>query len=91
MGLRVATDADKPAEPKTLIEAIESGTYLEVLEAQRREMVSVLKETKGPALAALHRQIGIASKEISQLRASAKQEADEDAEVADEAFDPKAV
>jgi hypothetical protein len=90
--LRVATDADAAkAKPKTLAEAAEGGTYLEILVAQRREMIRDVKDVTGPAKAALHRQIGITSKEIAALQAEAEQEATEDAEVADEAFDPEAL
>lgn len=89
--LRVATVADTPAKPKTLVEAVESGTYLEILTAQRRQMVEDVKSTTGPALAALHRQIALHSKEIAGLEAAADQEAAEDAEVADEAFDSEAI
>lgn len=90
--LRVVTDDDAPpAKPKTLIEAVESGTYLEILMAQRRQMVADLAAEKGPALAALHRQIALHSKEIASLQAAARQEAGEDGEVADEAFDASAV
>lgn len=89
--LRVATEADKPAKPKTLAEAVEGGTYLEILTAQRRQMVVDVSSATGPALAALHRQIALHSKEIASLEASAKQEADESAEVADEAFTAEAL
>lgn len=90
--LRVATPADAlPAKPMTLAEAVESGTYLEILKAQRRQMVADVKEANGPALAALHRQIALHSKEIAALDSAAEQEAAEDAEVADEAFDAEAL
>lgn len=90
--LRVATAADaKPAKPLTLAEAVESGTYLQVLEAQRRQMVRDVADATGPALAALHRQIALHSKEIAALQAEANQEAAEDAEVSDEAFDAQAL
>lgn|SRR5690606_5608044 len=83
---------DPPPPPKTLSEAVESGTYLEVLLAQRRQMVSDVATEKGPALAALHRQIALHSKEIASLQAAAKQEADERDEVTeDEPFDASAV
>ncbi len=97
MALRVATPADAEAEkakrqkPLTLSEAVESGTYLQILSAQRRQMIADLSDAKGPALAALHRQIALHSKEIAQLEAAAKQEADESAEVDDEAFDASAI
>ena len=92
--LRVATEADKPTEPKTLAEAVESGTYLEILRAQRRQMVTDVANTTGPALAALHRQIALHSKEIATLETAADAEAQEVArsgEVADEAFDASAI
>ena len=90
--LRVATEADaKPLKPLTLAEAVESGTYLEILQAQRRQMVADVKDATGPALAALHRQIALHSKEIAALLVAAKEEADESAEVPDEAFDAEAL
>lgn len=91
--LRVVTEADAKAvaKPKTLAEAIEGGTYLEVLVAQRREMIRDVKDVTGPAKAALHRQIALCSKEIAALQAEAEQEATEDAEVADEAFNAEAL
>lgn len=92
--LRVASEADTPTPstpPKTLIEAVESGTYLEILVAQRRQMVTDLSDANGPALAALHRQIALHSKEIASLKAAAEQEASEDGDVPDQAFDASAV
>lgn len=90
--LRVATEADAtPAKPLTLAEAVESGTYLEILVAQRRQMISDVAAVNGPAKAALHRQIALTSKEIAALQAEEEQEASEDAEVADEEFDTEAL
>lgn len=94
--LRVATEADAKAaaakvKPKSLMEAIEDGTYLEILVAQRREMIRDVRDVTGPAKAALHRQIALCSKEIAALQAEAEQESAEDAEVADEAFDAEAL
>jgi len=93
--LRVAAKGEKPPapeKPKTLSEAVESGTYLEILMAQRRQMVTDLSTTTGPALAALHRQIALHSKEIASLQAEAEQEAIEnDHRTEDEAFDASAV
>ena len=87
--LRVATDADaKPPRPKTLVEAVDEGSYLEILIAQRRQMICDVAEVSGPAKAALHRQIGQHSKEIAALKVVAEQEAAED-EVPDEPFDPE--
>ena len=92
--LTVADETAKPVKvkPKTLTEAVESGTYLEVLVAQRRQMVDDVKAATGPALAALHRQIALHSKEIAALQLAAAQEAAESVdEVADEAFDVSAL
>jgi hypothetical protein len=68
--LRAVGPDEKPvvkAKPKTLTEAIETGTYLEILEAQRRAIVRALPEAQGPASAALHRQLSLLSKEIETL------------------------
>ena len=68
--VRVVSPDEKPPDPpklKTLIEAIESGSYREILLAQRREIASALPEEKGPAKAALHRQLSLISKEIETL------------------------
>lgn len=93
--LRVAKSDEKPPtpeKPKTLSEAVESGTYLEILMAQRRQMVLDVKDERGPARAALHRQIALHSKEIASLQAEAEQEAVENGHrTEDEKFDASAV
>jgi hypothetical protein len=61
-----------PAKPKTLIDAIENGSYLEILLAQRREIAAALPDEKGPAKAALHRQLSLISKEIETLEAAGR-------------------
>ena len=70
--LRAVTEKDVPAKPKTLVEAIESGDYLEILRAQRRDIAKDLPDERGPAKAALHRQLALISKEIEALEASAQ-------------------
>jgi len=86
--LRVATPDDTPPRPKTLVEAIESGDYLEILRAQRREIAASLPEEKGPAKAALHRQLALISKEIAAIEAGAVDGEDSvAAETRDEAWD----
>jgi hypothetical protein len=68
--LRAVGPDEKPAvkaKPKTLSEAIETGSYLEILKAQRRAIVRALPEAQGPAAAALHRQVSLLSKEIETL------------------------
>lgn len=88
MALRVATEADKPARPKTLLEAIEAGDYREILLAQRREIAASLPEERGPAKAALHRQLALISKEIETLDAAALDDPESvAASTADEAWD----
>lgn len=93
--LRTVKPGEKPAapdKPKSLSEAVESGTYLEILLAQRRQMVDDVKDERGPARAALHRQIALHSKEIASLQAEAEQEAIEnDHRTEDEEFDASAV
>jgi len=91
--LRVATEDDaKPAKPLTLAEAIESGPYVEILRAQRRQMVADLANAAGPALAALHRQIALHSKEIAAIEAHGEDDEESaNAEVEDGHFDASAV
>lgn len=90
--LRAAEEGEAPPKPKTLAQAIQGDSYLDILLAQRRQMVVDLADAKGPALAALHRQIALHSKEIAALQAAAKTEADEGAESAqDEAFTAEAL
>lgn len=66
----VAPDERPPVKLKTLAEAVEGGDYLEILLAQRREIVTSLPNEKGPAKAALHRQLSLISKEIVSLESS---------------------
>lgn len=92
--LSVVTDESIPApkkKPMTLADAAESGTYLEILVAQRREMIREVGDVTGPAKAAMHRQIALHSKEIAALQVEEQQEANENEDVADEAFDSTAI
>lgn len=89
--LRAVEPGESPAvEVLTLDEAIERGSYLQILVAQRKQMVGDLPDTKGPALAALHRQISLVSKEIETLQ-SRPQEDDPVAQVEDGKFDAAAI
>jgi hypothetical protein len=91
--LRAVAPDEKP-EPKilTLAEAVETGDYRLILIAQRREIAQAIPEEKGPAKAALHRQLSIIAKELEALEANAKQEAIENAGPAqDEAWDSEAI
>lgn len=56
-----------PADPITLLEAISHGSYLDILKAQRRDIVASLPEEKGQARATLHRHLRDISKEIDVL------------------------
>ena len=86
--LRVATEKDTPKKPKTLVEAIEAGDYREILLAQRREIAASLPDERGPAKAALHRQLALISKEIEALDAATQTGPDAVvAETSDEAWD----
>lgn len=93
--LRVATTADKPVKPKkplTLAEAIETGTYEDILRAQRRDAVKALPSLVGPAVAAMHRQIQQLSKEIEGLEAAKTEGTDigEAIDTPDEEYDAEA-
>lgn len=85
----------KPEKPKTLAEAIESGTYLEILQAQRRQVVEDIPKANAAPLAALHRTLRELSKEIAQLEELERQKGGEDAEgdaaAADEPWDAEAL
>lgn len=67
--LRVATDGDAPPKPKSLIEAAAGGDYREMLVAQRHDIARSLQDpdTKGPARAALHRQLSLVAKELRMM------------------------
>lgn len=56
-----------PVKLRSLSEAVAAGDYLEILKAQRRDIVASLPDEKGPAKAALHRQLSIISKEVQTL------------------------
>lgn len=88
-----ALDANEapPRPPLTLNEAIELGSYLEILRAQRREVVDALPSEKGPALAALHRQLSLLSKEIASLELKDADDTEGGADVDDEEFDAAAI
>lgn len=91
--LRAVAADEVPEPPKilTLDEAIASGDYLQILLAQRRDMASALPNEKGPALAALHRQLSIISKEIEALQSRDSDEAEGGANVKDGEFDAAAI
>ena len=91
--LRAVAPDEAPEKPKllTLAEAVEGGDYLQILLAQRREIASSIPDEKGPAKAALHRQLSIVSKEIEGLEARAEEEAEDAEVVGDEEWDEEAI
>lgn len=91
--LRAVKPGEAPEKPRilTLSEAIESGDYLQILLAQRREIVRDLPEEKGPAKAAMHRQLSMLSKEIEALTSRDSDEAEGGANVEDGEFDAAAI
>ena len=86
-----AGEVPEPPKIMSLDEAIASGEYLEILLAQRRAMAASLPEEKGPALAALHRQLSIISKEIELLTSRESDESEGGADVEDGKFDAEAI
>lgn len=89
-----AVSPDETPEPVKILsldEAIASGDYLQILLAQRRAMADALPNEKGPALAALHRQLSIISKEIAALQSRDSDEAEGGANVEDGEFDAEAI
>lgn len=87
-----ADEKPAPSKPLTLMEAVETGDYRTILVAQRREIAAALPDEKGPAKAALHRQLSLIAKELEALDAKAKQEAHEDVELGgDQPWDEAAI
>jgi hypothetical protein len=92
--LRVVGADEVPAGKrrlKSLAQAVASGSYLEILQAQRQDIVRSLPDEKGPAKAALHRQLRDISKEIEHLELGAFSEASVIASTPDEKFDETSV
>ncbi|MGH3536555.1 MAG: hypothetical protein ACRDQG_17830 [Pseudonocardiaceae bacterium] len=63
-------EQSKPKPVRSLSDAIEHGSYEDVLVWQRKAAVESLSDLGGPALAAMHRQIASLSKEIESVRAA---------------------
>jgi hypothetical protein len=91
--LRAVAADEVPDPPKipSLAEAIAAGDYLEILLAQRREIATSLPDEKGPAKAALHRQLSMISKEIESLQSRDSDESEGGANVEDGKFDAQAI
>lgn len=89
--LRVVRPGESVPKPLSLVEAVERGDYLEILRAQRRDIAAALPDEKGPAKAALHRQLSLIAKEIETLESRPDEEAGKRAEVGDVEFDASAI
>lgn len=91
----VAPDEKPPSarEFKTILEAASDGGARDLLVQMRNRIAKTLDEPNCPARdqAALSRRLLEIRKEIEAIDAAAEQEAAEDAEVADEAFDAEAL
>ena len=84
-------ETPEPVKILSLAEAIESGDYLQILLAQRRVIANDLPDEKGPAKAALHRQLSLLSKEIESLQRGGDEDAEGGANVEDGEFDAEAI
>lgn len=82
----VSPDERKP-RLMSMAEAIDSGDYLQILLAQRRDIVATLPEEKGQAKATLHRQLRDISKEIETLELASSGDASVVVNTPDEAWD----
>ena len=92
--LRAVKPGERPERPpvKSLMDAVAGGDYLEILLAQRKEIAETIGDEKGPAKAALHRQLSLIAKEIETLEARAKQEgARHDGSPVDSSFNAEAI
>lgn len=94
--LRAVAAGEKPPArkaPKTIVEAADEGTARDLLVAMRNRIARTLDEPNCPARdqASLSRRLLEIRKEIEAIDAAAEQEAAEDAEVEDEAFDAEAL
>lgn len=93
--LRAVKPGEKAARsrPLTLSDAVDSGDHLEILKAQRRDIVAALPDEKGPAKAALHRQLTMISKEIVAIEATldGADSGDDGGDDIDDAFDASAI
>jgi hypothetical protein len=78
-------------KPLSLAEAIDGGDYLQILLAQRRDIVRSLPDEKGQAKATLHRQLRDISKEIEGLELEAAGEKSVVAMTDDDAWDSSVI
>jgi hypothetical protein len=85
----VSPDERKP--PKSLAEAVEGGDYLQILLAQRRDIVRSLPDEKGQAKATRHLQLRDISKEIEGMELAAAGDKSVVADTDDDAWDQSAI
>lgn len=76
---------------ESLADAVESGDYVRILVAQRREIAASIPDERGPAKAALHRQLSMIAKELEAIAARDRGEAGGVSEVSDGEFDAAAI
>ena len=93
--VRLATEADAPAPPMSLMDAVEGGSRLDELLAMQRIVAAHIQNPKTLArdLAALTRRQMEMSKEIEHLRLRAEEEraSDKSGRAADAKWDENAV
>lgn len=94
--LRAVSPDDKPVtkkRTKSVTQAADSGTPRELLVALRTRIAKQVEDVNCPPrdLASLSRRLLEIAKEIEALDAAAEQEAREDGEAADEAFDASVI
>ncbi len=92
--LRVASEVDAPAKPKTVSEAADKGTTRELLVAMRTRIAKAVEDPNTPArdLAALTKRLVEVVRDIEAIDARAQQEeARAGGDVADAAFDASAI
>lgn len=90
----VAPAPPAPDPIPSLMDAVESGDPLAIARAQRRDIARDLPDEKGPAKAALHRQLAALTLEIGRLELVAMQAAEEDGDagtVEDEPWNEEAL
>ncbi len=93
--LRAVTAGEKaPAAPaRTVAEAVESGSQRDQLVAMRSRIAKAIDDPniRGADLAALSRRLLEIGREVDAIDAASEQEARENAEVPDDAWDASAV
>jgi hypothetical protein len=93
--LRAVGADEKPAAPRTLSVdvAASEGSELELLMAMRDRVASTVADPNCPPrdLAALTRRLREITKDIEALKAREREEAADDAEVSDAAWDAEAI